>query len=62
MLKVAKKPITIIIGSTFVATLGLSSVASADTNPFTANELDGGYQLAAADAEGKCGKGKCGAA
>ena len=60
MLKVAKKPVAAMIGSTFVATLGLSSVAYADTNLFTANELEGGYQLAAADAEGKCGEGKCG--
>ncbi len=61
MLKVAKKPVAALIGSTFVATLGLSSVAYADTNPFTLNELEGGYQLAAADAEGKCGEAKCGA-
>ena len=60
MLKVAKKPVAALIGSTFVATLGLSSVAYADTNLFTANELKGGYQLAAAEAEGKCGEGKCG--
>ena len=61
MLKVAKKPIVAIVGSTFVATLGLASVVHADTNLFTANELDRGYDLAAADAEGKCGEGKCGA-
>ena len=61
MLKVAKKPIAAVVGSTFVATLGLASVAHADTNLFTANELDRGYDLAAADAEGKCGEGKCGA-
>ncbi len=61
MLRVTKKPLAALIGSTFVATLGLSSVAYADTNPFTLNELEGGYQLAAADAEGKCGEAKCGA-
>ena len=61
MLKVAKKPLAALIGSTFVVTLGLSSGAYADTNPFTLNELEGGYQLAAADAEGKCGEAKCGA-
>ena len=61
MLKVAKKPVAALIGSTFVATLALSSVAYADTSPFTLNELEGGYQLAAADAEGKCGEAKCGA-
>ncbi len=61
MLRVSKKPLAALIGSTFVATLGLSSVAYADTNPFTLNELEGGYQLAAADAEGKCGEAKCGA-
>ena len=61
MLNLAKKPVVALIGSTFVATLGLSSVAHADTSPFVANELEGGYQLASADAEGKCGEGKCGA-
>ncbi len=61
MLKVAKKPVAALIGSTFVATRALSSVAYADTSPFTLNELEGGYQLAAADAEGKCGEAKCGA-
>ena len=60
MLKVAKKPVAAMIGSTFVATLGLSSVAHAETTLFTANELEGGYQLATAEAEGKCGEGKCG--
>ncbi len=61
MLRVTKKPLAALIGSTFVATLGLSSGAYADTNPFTLNELEGGYQLAAANAEGKCGEAKCGA-
>ena len=61
MLKVGKNSVAALIGSAFVATLGLSSVAYADSNPFTVNELESGYQLAAADAEGKCGEAKCGA-
>ncbi|MHA6494702.1 HvfA family oxazolone/thioamide-modified RiPP metallophore [Pseudomonas borbori] len=51
-----------------VATLGaalLSSTAftaQAAGNPFTAQELSGGYSLAAGEkaAEGACGEGKCG--
>ncbi|WP_373088292.1 hypothetical protein [Zhongshania sp.] len=48
----------------------MASVAVADTNPFAAKVMSGGYQLAdyAKDAEGKCGadkaskEGKCGEA
>ena len=29
-------------------------------NPFVANDLGGGYQLAGKVGEGKCGEGKCG--
>lgn len=53
------------------STLTLSSslvfapaMALANDNPFSANALDSGYQLAQADTkaqEGKCGEGKCGA-
>ena len=61
MLKFNRKPILAIVGSAFVATLGSTNMALADTNPFVAVELDGGYSLATKDAEGKCGEGKCGA-
>ncbi len=60
MLKFNRKPVLAIIGSAFVATLGSANVALADANPFVAVELDSGYALAAKDAEGKCGEGKCG--
>ena len=59
MLKYKRRPVLTIIGSAFVATLGSASVAQADTNPFVAVELNSGYSLAAKDAEGKCGEGKC---
>jgi len=59
--KYNRKPVLAIVGSAFVATLGSANVAPADTNPFVAVELDSGYELAAKDAEGKCGEGKCGA-
>lgn len=56
------KPIAALVGSAFIATLGLAGTAHADGEPlFVAHDLDGGYLLAAADdAEGKCGEGKCG--
>ena len=59
--KYNRKPVLAIVGSAFVATLSSASMAQADTNPFVAVELDSGYELAAKDAEGKCGEGKCGA-
>jgi uncharacterized low-complexity protein len=56
-------PLATAIGSAFVAatalsTMALASAASAAENPFQADELRSGYNLAAADAEGKCGEGK----
>ncbi len=59
--KYNRKPVLAIVGSAFVATFASANVALADTNPFVAVELDSGYELAAKDAEGKCGEGKCGA-
>ncbi len=59
--KYNRKPVLAIVGSAFVATLSSANLALADTNPFVAVELDSGYELAAKDAEGKCGEGKCGA-
>lgn len=51
------------IGSAFAA-VALTPVAHAADNPFAANQLSAGYQLAQADTkgkEGKCGEAKCGA-
>ncbi|MGK0498795.1 MAG: putative low-complexity protein [Oceanicoccus sp.] len=54
------------LGAAFLAT-SVAPLASADTNPFAANQLSSGYDLAnfgahaeKADKEGKCGEGKCG--
>jgi uncharacterized low-complexity protein len=60
MSKRSYKPVAAAIGGAFVATLGLSLPASADTSPFVTQALASGYLLAAEDAEGKCGEGKCG--
>ncbi|NQY02782.1 MAG: hypothetical protein HRT76_05875 [Halieaceae bacterium] len=60
----SKKPLAAALGAAFLAT-SLSPLASADVNPFSAQQLSGGYDLAsfgghAKDGEGKCGEGKCG--
>ena len=57
-----KNPIAAALGAAFLAT-ALSPLASADVNPFSAQQLSGGYDLASfgkAEGEGKCGEGKCG--
>ena len=59
MLNRKMKPIAAAVGTVFVASLATAATANAEL--FTADELDTGYdQLAQADAEGKCGEGKCG--
>ena len=60
----SKKPLAAALGAAFLAT-SLSPLASADVNPFSAQQLSGGYDLAsfcghAKDGEGKLGAGKCG--
>ena len=57
-------PLVTAIGSAFVAATALSAVALSSStfaaeNPFQADQLRSGYNLAAG-AEGKCGEGKCG--
>lgn len=56
--------LTLAVGAAFATTV-LSTAAFAGSNPFAMQKLDGGYQVAAADADkkmdGKCGEGKCGA-
>ena len=61
-LKTSKKSLSIAVGTALGASLALSPMAMADSNPFGATELSGGYmQLADGHAgEGKCGEGKCG--
>jgi uncharacterized low-complexity protein len=62
MLNRKMRPVAVAVGTTFVAGLASAAVASAD-NLFASAELETGYdRLAGADAEGKCGEGKCGGA
>tara|TARA_B110000977_G_scaffold60558_1_gene82270 strand:- start:1883 stop:2107 length:225 start_codon:yes stop_codon:yes gene_type:complete len=55
------KPITAALGAAFLAS-SFVPAASAASNPFSAQQLGGGYDLVSygKDAEGKCGEGKCG--
>ena len=60
-MKTSKKNISIAVGTALGASLALSPTALADTNPFAAAELPGGYmQIAGGHGEGGCGEGKCG--
>jgi len=64
MNKQKTNPLVTAIGSAFVAATALSAVALSSStfaaeNPFQADQLRSGYNLAAG-AEGKCGEGKCG--
>ena len=60
-MKTSKKTLSIAVGTALGASLALSPVALADTNPFGASELSGGYmQIAGGHGEGGCGEGKCG--
>jgi len=60
------KPLAVAVGAAFMASVALAPMASAAENPFQANELSSGYNLADGHAEGKCGEsksdgeGKCG--
>jgi uncharacterized low-complexity protein len=64
-----KSKLATALGAAFLAT-SIAPLASADVNPFSATQLNGGYDLAnyahheegeTKGAEGKCGEGKCGA-
>ena len=65
------KPIAAVLGAAFLAS-SFVPAASASSNPFSAQQLRGDYDLASDGkdaegscgenkAEGKCGEGKCGA-
>ena len=56
-----KKPLAAALGAAFLAT-SIAPLVSAEVNPFSAQQLSGGYDLANYDkhGEGKCGEGKCG--
>ena len=57
------KPITAAVGAALLVGVAAMPVANAADNPFAAQELSSGYELASnhkAEGEGKCGEGKCG--
>lgn len=58
--KTTLTPIAAALGTTFVVSLAASPIVNAAENPFTLNELSGGYMVAEHGEEGKCGEGKCG--
>ncbi|MCY4428339.1 MAG: hypothetical protein OXC05_15105 [Halieaceae bacterium] len=58
----SKKPLAAALGAAFLAT-ALSPLVSAETDPFAATQLSGGYDLVNYGdeaEEGSCGEGKCG--
>ena len=57
MRKSMKRPLSLALGTTFIAAMSASPIASADTNPFGMQDLGNGYMQVA---EAKCGEGKCG--
>ncbi len=68
MSKYNLKPLAAAVGAAFMVSVAISPMASAAENPFQANELSSGYNLADSHGEGKCGgnmdkaakEGKCG--
>jgi uncharacterized low-complexity protein len=54
------KPLVTAVSAAFLATAAISTPAFAAENPFQADQLRSGYNLADGHAEGKCGEGKCG--
>jgi len=56
-----KKPLAAALGAAFMAS-SVVPLASAESNPFSAQQLSGGYDLPnyGAHKEGGCGEGKCG--
>ena len=53
---ISKKPLAAALGAAFLAT-SIAPLAFAESNPFSAQQLSGGYDLASYD---KHGEGKCG--
>ncbi len=56
------KPLAAAVGAAFMASVAVAPLVSAAENPFQANQLSSGYNLADSHGEGKCGEGKCGEA
>ena len=63
-MKTTKKSLSLAVGTALGASLALSPIALAESNPFGATEMSSGYMQVAgghkAKGEGKCGEGKCG--
>ena len=57
-----RKPLAIAAGAALVTSLASASAVNAAENPFAMTQLPGGYMVAEAHLEGKCGEGKCGGA
>ncbi|WP_444932226.1 hypothetical protein ACJJIF_10825 [Microbulbifer sp. SSSA002] len=61
-------PVAAAVGAAFIASAAMNvSAANSDANPFAAEDLSSGYNVALAshdgddkEKEGKCGEGKCG--
>jgi uncharacterized low-complexity protein len=53
--KPTSRPLAAALGTTFAVTLAATPLAHAEGNPFAAVEYQGGYMLAADEAEAKCG-------
>ena len=58
MTKQSIKPLAAAMGVAFAATMAMSSITVAAENPFQADQLSSGYNLAGNHAEGRCGEGK----
>jgi len=58
MSKTTMTPAAAVIGAALVGSLSAVNVAHADSNPFAAEQINGGYLMLAG--EGSCGEGKCG--
>lgn len=58
---ISKKPLAAALGAAFLAS-SISPLVTAESNPFSAQQLSGGYDLANYDKhkEGGCGEGSCG--
>ena len=57
MAKKLMTPLAAAVGAAFVASVTLTPVVNAAENPFAAQPLTSGYNLASSHAEGKCGEG-----
>ena len=60
MLTRKMKPVAIVVGAAFAASLTAGAVADEAADPFAAEELEDVLFADAHKGEGKCGEGKCG--